>query len=285
MANDYVTFDMEARQIDFVSQFETDFQSLMDLLSVSRPIVKQSGSKLTLKKVTIDLAEQVEKGETIPLTDAEVEEVDITPITIKKYRKATTLEDISDYGYDNAIERTDEALRRSIGGVITGDLYTTLMSGELTGSATTFQMAMALAQSKVITQFDTLCLGVTGTVAFVNTTDFYTYLGGADITLQTAFGMQYVQAFMNYDVVFISPRVTSGKVVATALNNLNVYAINPADADFTKAGLSFTTDSTGLIGVAISGDYDNATSKTTAICGVALVPEYIDGVSVITVTP
>ena len=285
MANDYVQFDIDARKIDFVSQFETDFQSLMDLLSVARPIVKQSGSNLTLKKVTIDLAEQVAKGETIELTDAEVTEVAIDPITINKYRKATTLEDISEYGYDNAVERTDEGLRRSIGSEITNELYATLMTGELTGSANTIQMAMALAQADVVTQFDTLSLGITGTVAFVNTTDFYTYLGGAEITLQTAFGMQYVQNFMNYDIVFISPRVTSGKVVATALNNLNVYAINPSDADFNKAGLVFTTDSAGLIGVAINGDYDNATSKTTAICGVKLVPEYIDGVAVYTITP
>lgn len=285
MANDYVTFDIDARKLDFVSQFETDFQSLMDLLSVSRPIVKESGANISIKKVDIDLAEQVEKGETIALTDAEVTEVVVDPITIKKYRKATTLEDISAYGYDNAVERTDEALRRSIGSEITTGLYTTLLTGSLTDTATTFQLAMAKAQAKVITQFDTISLGVTGIVGFVNTTDFYNYLGGADITLQTAFGMQYIQNFMNYDVVFITPRVTSGKVAATALNNLNVYAINPADPDFAKAGLTFTTDSTGLIGVALDGEYSNVTSQTVAICGVKLVPEYLDGIAVITVTP
>lgn len=285
MANSVVSFDIDARKIDFVSQFGTEFKGLLDLLSVSRPIFKESGTDISIKKVSIDLADQVAKGQTIALTDAEVTEVDADPITIKKFRKATTLEDISAYGYDNAVERTDDGLRRAIGSDITSGLYTTLMTGTLTGSESTFQMAMAIAHAKVSTQFNTISLGVTGTVGFVNTTDFYTYLGGAEISVQTAFGMDYVQNFMGYDVVFISPFVTSGKVVATALNNLNVYAVNPSDSDFVKAGLEFVTDDTGLIGVQIKGNYSNATSETFAICGVKLLPEFIDGVSVITVTP
>ena len=285
MANSVVSFDIDARKIDFVSQFGTEFKGLMDLMAVSRPIFKESGTDISIKKVSIDLADQVAKGQTIALTDAEVTEVDADPITINKYRKATTLEDISRYGYDNAVERTDDGLRRAIGSAITSGLYATLMTGTLTGSESTFQMALAIAHAKVSTQFNTISLGVTGTVGFVNTTDFYTYLGGAEISVQSAFGMDYVQNFMGYDVVFISPFVTQGKVAATALNNLNIYAVNPSDSDFTKSGLEFVTDDTGLIGVQITPNYSNATSETYAICGVKLLPEFIDGVSVITVTP
>lgn len=288
MANDIVQFDIETRKIDFVTQFETDFRALEDLLSVSRPIVKQSGADLYMKKVTIDLADQVAKGETIELTDADIEGVKIGPITIEKYRKKTTIEDISEYGFDNAVERTDEALRRSIGGRITTNLYTTLVEteGATTGTESDIQMAMAMALADVDTFFDTTNLGMTGSVAFVNTKDFYKYLGGKDISLQQAFGLRYVQDFMDYDVVFVNPRIPEGTVVATALNNLNVYAINPSDSDFAKAGLSYTTDGdTGVIGVAIEGDYKTASSETYAICGVMLVPEYIGGVSVYTITP
>ena len=141
---------------------------------------------------------------------------------------------------------------------------------------------MAKAKAKVSTYFEQLGIGATGTVAWVNTDDFYTYLAGAEITVQTAFGMDYVKNFMGYDVVFITSYVTSGKTIATSLNNLNLYYIDPSDSDFAKAGLDFTTDETGFIGVHIGGNYDTYVSETHTAFGLKLFPEYADGVVVIT---
>ena len=278
--------NVTARQIDFVSQFSNEFSALMGILNVARPIKKESGAELKMVKVSVDLEKTVAEGETIPYSELDWDEVKADPVTLEKYSIGVTAEAINQYGFDTAVDKADQELVAQITGQITGGLYTTLAddTSALTATATGLQAQLAKAQSKVRTHFETIQKGITGMVAFVNTDDFYTYLGDASISVQTAFGMTYIQNFLGYDVIFLTSQVTSGSVIATALNNLNVYYIDPADSDFAKAGLQYITDETGFIGVHINGNYGTAVSETFAITGAKLFPEYADGIAIISTT-
>ena len=118
------------------------------------------------------------------------------------------------------------------------------------GHESTWQMAVAMAIGKVVDKFQKMKRTATGVALWVNTLDVYKYIGAADITLQTAFGFKYVTDFMGADVVFVSSEIPENVVVATPLNNLVAYYVDPGDSEFVKAGLQYTTDTeTGFIDV------------------------------------
>jgi hypothetical protein len=61
-----------------------------------------------------------------------------------------------------------------------------------------------------------------------------------------------------------------------------LYYINPADSDFARAGLEFRVDGeTPLIGFHVDGNYSTLVSESTALMGMVLFAEYIDGIAVI----
>ena len=120
----------------------------------------------------------------------------------------------------------------------------------------------------------------TGVAVWVNTLDVYKYVGAADITLQTAFGFEYMKNFLGADVVFISSEIPEGVVIATPLNNIVAYYVDPGDSEFVKAGLSYTTDpTTGFIGFHAQGTYERAISDLFAIMGLRLFCEYLDAIA------
>jgi len=86
--------------------------------------------------------------------------------------------------------------------------------------------------------------------------------------------------FLGADIVFVSSEIPENTVVATPLNNLVAYYVDPADSEFVKAGLSYTTDpATGFIGFHAQGNYDRAISDMFAIMGVRLFAEYLDAIA------
>lgn len=274
--------NVSARKIDFASQFSNEFLALMGLLDVARPIKKESGTELRMVKVAVDLEDSVAEGEIIPYSELSFDEVTADPIVLEKYSKGVTAQAINNYGYENAVDKSDQELLAEITGEITNNLYSALITeSAITATATGLQAQLAKAQGKVRSYFESIHKGITGTVAWVNTEDFYDYLGDAPLSVQTAFGMTYIQNFLGYDVIFVTSQVTSGEVWATALNNLNVYYIDPADSAFAQAGLVYVTDDTGFIGVQIKGNYETAVSETYAITGAKLYPEYADGIAVV----
>lgn len=275
--------NVKARQIDFVSQFATQFTTLMNLLSVARPIKKESGAELRMIKAKVSLEDSVAEGVEIPYSEIEWEQVEADPIVLEKYSTGVTAEAINKYGYDTAVDKSDQEFLAEITGKVTDNLYGALDTEDaLTGEATGLQKQLTTALAKLSTHFELMNKAVTGTVAWVNTTDFYDYLGEKDITVQTAFGLTYVQNYLGFDVIFLTAKVTSGTVKATVLNNLNVYYIDPADSDFAKAGLVYQTDETGYIGLHIDADYKTAVSESFAVSGAKLYPEYADGIAIIT---
>lgn len=219
------------------------------------------------------------------LTDDKVsEEKPFDTIKIEKYRKGVSLEAISEKGYEAAVQDTDDEFKSDLQNVVTDKFYAQLKAGSLTGHETTWQMAVAMAIGKVVAKFQKMKRTATGVAVWVNTLDVYKYLGASDITLQTAFGFKYLTDFLGADVVFVTSEIPQNVVIATPLNNMIAYYVDPGDSEFVKAGLSFTTDSkTGFIGFHTEGTYSRMISDNFAIMGLRLFCEYLDAIAYISV--
>lgn len=276
---------VRAREIDFVTSFGKNLQALLDILSITRMIKKENGSALKTKKATGELKSgDVGAGEEIPMSQYAVEEKVFDTIKIEKYRKGVSLEAISERGYEAAVEMTDEEFKSDLQNKVTDKFYAQLKQGFLVGHESTWQMAVAMAIGKVKNKFEQMKRTATGIAVWVNTLDVYKYVGAADITVQTAFGMQYLKNFLGADIVFMSSQIPENTVIATPLNNLIAYYVNPGDSEFVKAGLSYTTDpETGFIGFHAQGNYEHAISDMFAIMGVRLFAEYMDAIAYIAV--
>jgi hypothetical protein len=275
-----------ARELDFVTRFEQNWEHLGDILGIMRPIKKQPGAQLKSKYAEGTLQSgAVAEGEDIPYSKFTVKETIYDEMTIEKYAKAVSIEAIKDHGYENAVAMTDDEFLFQLQTNVTDRFYTYLNTGTLkVTDATTFQMALALAKGSVLNKFKSMHRAATNVVAFVNIMDVYKYLGAAEITIQNEFGFNYIKNFMGYSVVFLlgDDEVKQGRVIATPVENIVMYYVDPADSDFVRAGLVYTTGvgETNLIGFHTQGNYSTAVSEAFAIMGLTLFAEYIDAIAV-----
>lgn len=278
---------VEARRLDFVTRFAANWEHLRDILGIMRPIRKQPGAVLKSKKATLVLADgKVAEGAEIPYSKATIVETPYVEMDVEKFAKAVSIESIKDHGYDVAVGMTDDAFLFELQDTVVGRFYTYLNTGSLTASETTWQRALAMAKGNVINKFKQMHRTCTAVVGFANVLDLYDYLGDANITIQSAFGFQYVKDFMGYSVVFLlsDAEIARGRVIATPVENINLYYVDPSDSDFAKAGLVYTTDGeTNLIGFHTQGNYNTAVSESFAIMGMVLFAEYLDAIAVLDV--
>lgn len=276
---------VRAREIDFVTSFGKNMQALLDIMGITRMIKKQNGTVLKTKKVSGELQSgDIGEGEEIPMSQYQVEETPFDTISIQKYRKGVSLESIAEKGYEAAVEMTDAEFKADLQNVILNKFYTQLKMGALVGHEATWQMAIAMSIGRVKDKFEKMKRTATGVAVWVNTLDIYKYVGAAEITMQTAFGMNYIKNFLGADILFVSSQIPENTVIATPLNNLIAYYVDPADSEFVKAGLAYTTDSeTGFIGFHAQGTYERAISDMFAIMGVRLFAEYLDAIAYIAV--
>lgn len=278
--------NVTAREIDFVTRFTQNWDALREILGIMRPIKKQAGTVLKSKKASVVLAENVAEGENIPYSQATVTEQDYGEITVEKYRKGVSIEAINKYGYDVAVAKTDDAFMNELQNDVTGRFYDYLNTGELTSTEKTWQRALAMAKGNVINKFKKINVTATDVVGFVNVLDLYDYLGDATISVQTAFGFQYIKNFMGYSTIILlsDDEIARGTVIATPVENIDLYYVDPSDSDFARAGLVYTTDGeTNLIGFHVEGNYGTAVSDSFALMGMTLFAEYLDGIAVVTV--
>lgn len=277
---------VRAREVDFVTRFERNWEHLREILGVLRMIKKDPGSTLKSKYAQGTLESgKVGEGEEIPYSKFEVKEKSYAEITVEKYAKAVSIEAIKTYGYDVAVELTDDEFLFELQTDVTGRFYTYLKTGSLTSTESTFQMALAMAKGRVEDKFKQMHRSIpNGIVGFVNGLDVYEYIGAANITVQNQFGFQYVKDFMGFNTIFLlsESEIPRGKVIATPVDNIVLYYVDPSDSDFAKAGLVYTVaGETPLIGFHTQGNYHTAVSEAFAIMGMVLFAEYLDGISVI----
>ena len=272
-----------ALSIDFASRFNQQFNSLRDLLGVERVQPMAAGTLLkTYTRADVTLAGgEVEPGDIIPLSEVALVEGPAEELTWDKRRKAVPMEDIQAYGFERAITRTDNALIREVQKGIRTKLLAQLATGTGATSGENLQQVMAQNWAAVTTAFDEDDVQV---ISFINPFDAADYLGDAAISTQNAFGMNYVQDFLNNRVIFMHGEVPQGTVYSTADQNLiAAYALmNGGEID---RAFDFTTDDTGIIGVTHDINKQRLTAETVTAYGLVLFAEVIDGVVVGTIEP
>lgn len=280
--NTILTEDIaRVRAIDFNMQFTGSLKKFMEAMGVTRKIAVQEGTTLKALKVTGTLENgSVAEGELIPLSHYETVETPVGEAVLNKWRKSTTAEAILKGGYDQAVGDTTDKMVKDVQAKIRNDFFTFLATGTGTASGTGLQAALASGWGnlQVLWEDDTV-----DTVYFINPLDAAAYLGTAQITLQTAFGMSYIENFLGLGTVFMTSKVPQGKFYATAKENIVAYYINIASGEV--AGVfKLVADETGYIGIREYRDEDHACVNDLVMSGVTFFPERLDGIVVGTIS-
>ncbi len=268
------------REVDFVQQFtHSSLAKLIEVLGVTRKIPMMEGTTMYVLTTTGELANNgaVGEGEIIPLSHFEQTKTPVGEITLKKWRKGVSAEAIKKSGYQSAVRDTDAKLLSLVQNGVRTDLFG-FLNGTITGSTQVvgagLQKALAAAwgQLQVLFEDDTA-----QAVYFVNPLDVADYLGGATISTQTAFGMNYIEDFLGLGTVIMSSRITQGTFVATAKENIIMYYLT-MNGDIADA-FNLTADELGYIG--INSGYQNnerAQIESLVMDGIQFLVEYAGGV-------
>ena len=284
-ANTITSQDLTAQSIDFVEQFSSSVKGLLNALTGVRlvPMANNSVVKTYTIKVTKASDTTVAEGELIPLTKVERKVDQTYTLALNdKLRKVTTFEAIQALGYQRAVANTDQKLLNIAQKDAKSGLFDALSSkatAKVTG-AKNVQQAISKGLGKVLSYFEDLD-GASGTVAFVNTDDFYNWLGNQQITVQNSFGLNYLKNFLNVGTIILSNSVKTGTVYVTVTNNLAMYYVDMS-GDAGKA-FNMQTDESGLIGVTHSRLDDHLSYQTVAAGGWQFIPEKTDGVASVTI--
>jgi hypothetical protein len=267
----------KVREVDFTRRFTgTILKKLMEALGVTRKIPMIDGTTMYYYTTTGTLQDgAVPEGEIIPLSQYQRNKVAIGEITLKKWRKAASAEAILKSGYDEAMRETDKKLLLDVQTGIRNDFFSNLLgiSGTAVG-ASTLQMVLAQTWGRLQVLFENDAVQV---VHFINPLTMADYLGAASITVQQAFGFNYISDFLGLGTVIMSSQIPQGAVVSTAKENLILYYV-PVSSDAMSA-LGLTADETGYIG--IKSGYPNeerAQIESLVMSGIQFLVEYADGV-------
>lgn len=269
-----------ALSIDFVERFGTRMKTLQELLGVQRTLPMQAGTVIKTYTSSVTLSgESVAPGATIPLSEVVLEDGPTQELTWDKKRKAVPMEDIQKYGFERAINMTDDKFINEVQKGIRTKLLDQLATGTGAQTGVGLQAVMANNWAAVTAAFDEDDVEV---ISFINPYDAGDYLANANITVQTAFGMSYLEGFMNNRVVFMSAQIPQGTVYSTAADNLVTAYADMSGGSIGQA-FDFSTESTGLIGVTHDVNKSRLTAETVTAYGIVLFAERIDGVVVGTV--
>ena len=267
----------KAREVDFTRRFTgTILRKLMEALGVTRKIPMIDGTTMYYYTTTGTLQSgAVGEGEVIPLSQYQRNKVAIGEITLKKWRKAASAEAILKSGYDEAMRETDKKLLTDVQTGIRTDFFDYLKAIDATVvGASTLQMVLAKTWGNLQVLFENDAVQI---VHFLHPLTIADYLGAANITVQQAFGFNYIEDFLGLGTVIMTSQIPQGTVISTAKDNLIMYYV-PVSSEAMQA-LGLTADETGYIG--IKSGYpteERAQVETLVMSGIQFLVEYASGV-------
>lgn len=272
----------KVRDVDFTERFSKGIDTLMAMLGVTRKQEKRAGEVLKVYKATGTLESGVvAEGEVIPLSKYQTTYEAIGEAVLNKWRKVTTAEAISSKGYGQAVNDTNDKMLKDIQKGVRTSFVNFLATGTGRAAGVGLQATLAQAWGQLQVLFEDTSVQ---SVYFMNPLDVADYLGGAQISTQTAFGMSYIENFLGLGTVILASDVPKGKLYATAAENIVLYYIPVTSADMALA-FDLTSDATGLIGIHTGPTYDKLSAETVAASGVGLFAEKLDGIVVGTINP
>lgn len=290
---------------EFVKNFEGMADRLREILGIFGVEPIKAGTALKMLKVTGELNNGKTDASTLPGSGALalgsssgtayvegdvvalskfgaeweiVGEVKATP-----YRKMTTAAAIQKSGYVPAVLKTDEKMGSLVRRGIVGDFFKFLATGTGAADGKGLQETAAMVDAKLGDTLEKNGDASDRTIHFFNREDAAAYLGGAQITMQNLFGMTYLENFLGLTDVFLTSSVAKGTMYATPAENIHVFGQD--FAELAKAGISYTQDANGLIGVAHTPAYDRVSAETHILTGMLLFPEVKDYIVKGTIAP
>lgn len=271
-----------AISVDHASRIASNIKELQEVLGITEMEAMNAGTSIKIYKMEqVNTPEQVAEGEVIPLTKIKRELARTIDLELETYRRNTTHKAIQSSGRDNAINKTDEKLLSGIQKKVKQKFYDVMLAGGGKANGTGLQGTLAAVWAELVKFHEDE--DVTP-VYMVSVDDVAGYIGKAGVEMAQAFGLSYLKNFLGLGTVIVSPRVTKGKVVGVAKENLH-GAYVPANSGDVARSFGLTADTTGLVGITHSIQTDNATIDTLAMCGVVFYPELLDGVIVGTIEP
>lgn len=267
----------KVREVDFTRRFTgTILRKLMEALGVTRKIPMIDGTTMYYYTTTGTLQSGlVGEGEIIPLSQYQRNKVAIGDITLKKWRKAASAEAILKSGYNEAVRETDKKLMLDVQTGIRTDFFNFLKGVDGTVVAdTTLQKVIAKTWGNMQVLFENDAVQV---VHFIHPLTVADYLGTATVSMQTAFGFNYIEDFLGMGTVILSSQIPQGQVYTTAKENLILYYVPVSSEALSAFGL--TADETGFVG--IKSGYPNeerAQVESLVMSGIQILVEYANGV-------
>lgn len=268
----------KSREVDFVKRFADGvLGGLLEALGVTRQVPMMEGNTLYIYKTDGVLQDgAVAEGAVIPLSRYERTREAVGDIVLKKWRKATTAEAIRKSGYGEAVRETDRSLLRDVQKGVRGDFFDFIKGiedpVEVSGANLQAVLAKSWGQLQVLFEDDAV-----QTVHFVNPLTVADFLAGAQITLQDAFGMNYVENFLGLGTVVMTCKVPQNVVYSTAKENLVMYYLT-MNGDIAQA-FDLTADETGFIGIKSGRANDErAQVESLVMTGIRFLVECADGV-------
>lgn len=265
------------REVDFVQRFtHASLAKLIEALGVTRKIPMQEGTTLYMYTTSGTLQSgSVAEGNVIPLSQYQRNKTAVGEITLKKWRKASSAESIKKSGYNEAVTLTDAKMLSDVQAGIRSDFFTFIngIDGTVIG-ASTLQAVLAKnwAQLQVLFENDSV-----EAVHFINPLTIGDYLATATVSMQTAFGMNYIENFLGLGTVVMNSNIPVGHVVSTAKENIIMYYLT-MNGDVAKA-FGLYADELGYVG--IKSGYPNeerAQIESLVMCGIQFLVEYASGV-------
>lgn len=267
------------REVDFIAQFtHNSLAKLIEVLGVTRKIPMQEGTTMYMYTNTGTLQSgAVAEGAVIPLSQYQRNKTPVGEITLNKWRKATSAEAIMKSGYDEAVRQTDAGLLKDVQKTVRTSFFT-LLNGAIANSTAvveeTLQAALAEAWAQLQVKFED---DTAEPVHFLNPLDVGDYLKTSQISVQTAFGLNYIEDFLGLGTVILTSHITQGTFISTAKENIILYFLT-MNGDIASS-FELATDELGYIG--ISEDNPNKTRaqvETLVMCGIQFFVEYAAGV-------
>lgn len=276
--------------IDFVNQFGYSVKKLQEALGVTRLQPMKQGNQIQTYKFGITKPKDsnnaevdpatIGEGETIPLTKITREVASTYTVGFSKYRMGTTIEAVQKYGYDLAVEKTQQQMLQDIQKDIRAKFFNYLGTAPNDlGTVGDLQDAYGKVYGKLLSEFDTDTPQI---IMFINPVDAGNYLGTAAIQngQGVAFGLTLLKGFLggNFDVI-LNASVPAGTFYATVKDNINLQYID-VNGESSKLfqNKTVTTDETGLIALVQDDTIENLSNESVIYQGINLFAEVENGV-------